>query len=146
MPNKIWCFISGETTTFSVDIDDSKTVDDLKKVIKEEKQVALKAVDANGLTLYRAVLDESDYKEKQTRINKLKRLSESLKECMELDDEEQQLSGFFGKSPQGKRYYTLVQTPMGQSIDSRACDMLRLTYAHSLEKTQTNLENTPTSL
>ena len=132
MLHTLSCIVIGETTAFPVDIDETQTVGELKDAIKEKKQVALKAIDANKLTLYRAIVNESDYKQKQTRINELKRLSQNLNECTKLDNKEQQFSGFFGESPsQGKKCYTLVQIPIGQSIDSRACDMLRLTPTSS---------------
>jgi hypothetical protein len=48
----------------------------------------------------------------QGRINQLKRLSQNLNECTELN-EQQQLSENFGENLQGKKYYTLVRFPEG---------------------------------
>jgi hypothetical protein len=54
MPYDIWCFLVGGHSTFSVSIDETRTrtVDNLKKVIKAEKPQDLGAVDADHLTLY----------------------------------------------------------------------------------------------
>ena len=50
-----------------------------------------------------------------------------MNECLELEDEERQLSEVFGESPpQGKKYYILVQVPKGESIHSRACGAVAL--------------------
>jgi len=110
-----WCFLVGGNNAFSLVIDQTETVDYLKKEIKKENPAELKDVDAATLTLYRVEVDAYD-KQKQKRINEFKRLSQNLNECMELDDE-QQLSECFGENlPQGKRYYIIVQPPEGESI------------------------------
>jgi hypothetical protein len=125
MPHDIWCFIIGGHSTFLVNIDEprTRTVDQLKELIKAENPKTFEDFDADHLTLYRAELDEAIDEQKQKRIDELKRLSHNLKECRELDAE-QELSEIFGETPQGKNYYTLVWFPEGESIDSKACDVV----------------------
>jgi hypothetical protein len=125
MPYDIWCFVIGGDSIFSVNIDEprTQTVDHLKKLIKAEMPITFRDVEAVHLTLYRAEVDESIDEQKQTRIDELKRLSKNLAECMELD-ERKQWSGIFDENPQGRVYYTLVWFPEGESIDSRACDVV----------------------
>jgi recombinational DNA repair ATPase RecF len=117
MPYDIWCFLIGSDNTFSVNIDETRTrtVDQLKKEIKAKNPKTFSDFDADDLTLYRAEVDESIDEQKQKRTDELRRLFHNLNECTELD-EKQQLQGVFGENPQGKRYYTLVLPPEGESI------------------------------
>jgi hypothetical protein len=114
MSNTIWCFIIGDHKIFEVTFDPAGSVDGLKDRIKAKKSGDLKDIDADNLILYRAEVDDSIDKQKKTRIVELKRLSENLSECLELDDEKKLLSKYLGE---GKKYYTLVQLPEGKSID-----------------------------
>jgi len=125
MSYDIFCFIPGDRSTFSVSINETESVDNLRDKIKAKKSNELKHVDAAKLTLYRVEVDKSC--DKKTRISELERLSQTLNECLELEDEERQLSEAFGESPpQGKKYYILVQVPKGESIHSRACGAVAL--------------------
>ncbi|KAF9308146.1 hypothetical protein BG003_011553, partial [Podila horticola] len=61
----LFCLVDGEATSnaFSVEIDSSKTVDGLKKLIKTEKTNDFIDIDANHLTLWRVfipLLDDDD--------------------------------------------------------------------------------------
>jgi Crinkler effector protein N-terminal domain len=119
----LWCTVIGETTQFSVKIDKTGSVDELKDVIKKKKEPRLDAFVADSLKLYQVKVDGS--LARQERMSELARLSRNLHECTELVDEEQQLSEIFGEgSLQGKTYYTLVRLPTGQSIGSRACGVV----------------------
>jgi len=112
MPYQLPCFKSGDSSTFSVIIDEWSWVDALKDRIKEKR--ALGNIATVHLTLYRVEVDEGY--NKQERINELERLFQHLNECTELD-EEQQLAKIFDESPvEGKKYYILVQVPEGKSI------------------------------
>ena len=48
---KLFCIVNGESTPFPVDVDENKTVGDLKKFIKEETEPDLDGVAAHQLTL-----------------------------------------------------------------------------------------------
>ncbi|KAF9084813.1 hypothetical protein BGX29_002321, partial [Mortierella sp. GBA35] len=48
----LFCLVDGDSVPFSVDIDASKTVDHLKKLIKAEKSNNFSDVDADQLTLW----------------------------------------------------------------------------------------------
>ncbi|KAF9397756.1 hypothetical protein BGZ94_006218, partial [Podila epigama] len=58
----LFCLVDGEATSnaFSVEIDPSKTVDVLKKVIKSEKAIAFSDIDADQLTLWRVSIPLRD--------------------------------------------------------------------------------------
>jgi len=93
-------------------------VGNLRDKIKAKKSNELKHVDVDNLSLYQVEVDGSC--DKKMHISKLEQLSQTLNECLELEDKEQQLSEVFGKSPpQGKKYYTLVQVSKGKSIYCR---------------------------
>ncbi|KAF9143511.1 hypothetical protein BGX20_007131, partial [Mortierella sp. AD010] len=51
---KLFCIVENESTSFSVEILDIETVDDLKKVIKTAKSNDLSKIDADRLTLWKA--------------------------------------------------------------------------------------------
>ena len=107
--------ILGEETTFSVKINETQLVDELKDKVKEKRDIKFKDIDAVELTLYRAEVDQPY--ERQKRIDELKRLFQNLDECTGLD-EDQLLSKYFGESlPVGKKYYILVVPPQRKSID-----------------------------
>ena len=115
MPYKIPCWLPGDHSTFLVDIEEHSLVDDLKDKIKEKNLELLGNIDARFLTLYRAEVKQPY--EKQKRIDELKRSFQNLKECKELDEEEQ-LSGYFAKSPPvGRKHYIIVVPPQRKSID-----------------------------
>ena len=57
---KLFVFIIGFNTPFSVKIQSSETVDDLKERILEKNPNGFKGVDAASLTLYRVELPDDD--------------------------------------------------------------------------------------
>jgi hypothetical protein len=61
-PLTLFCLVDGEATclAFSVDIDASKTVDHLKKLIKTEKSNIFSDVDAHQLILWRVSMPITD--------------------------------------------------------------------------------------
>ncbi len=124
----IWCFVIGDNQNFEVVIDPAEPVDGLKTQIKKEKLGGLKDIVAAGLTLYRAKVKDSIARQRQECIDELKRLSQNLNECMELD-EEQRLSEIFGNNLPGEKYYVLVQLPNGDPIGP-VIDLLSLTQPH----------------
>jgi len=105
----IWCFLIGAEGTFSVLIDGTGSVDDLKEEIK--KKVALDH--ANHLKLYKVLVTQPG--NKSNRISQLNRLSQQLNEDQVLD-EEMQISDIFSEPHQGQKYYVVVQTPNGEPI------------------------------
>lgn len=112
MSKTIWCFVIGGNKTFSVRIDPTESVDDLKNQIKSTRSHQLNHVDAGDLILYRAKINNPIKKDE--RIKELGRLSQNLDECLVLDDEEQEVSEIFGDNPPGGKYYTLVWVPEGE--------------------------------
>jgi len=61
----LFCLIDGETTSnaFPVEIESSKTIGDLKKLIKTEQAPAFDDITANNLTLWKVSLSISDDEE-----------------------------------------------------------------------------------
>ena len=113
---RAWCYFAGESTVFSVNIDEARTISDLKQAIKTATKPTLAGVDADVLTLYRVAIDDPVNRKVNEYIRDLKRLSQNLKECTELD-EMHQVSEVFGETPPpGKSYFILVWTPEGGSI------------------------------
>jgi len=49
---RLWCYVAGGFTYFSVKIDPSKFLDDLKKLILNKQKNRLRGVDGDGLTLF----------------------------------------------------------------------------------------------
>ena len=119
MPYKIFCMIIGHDSTIPVNINETETVDDLKKAIKEENKPELDACAADALTLFRVGIEIAKSGDKRTRIEELKRLSRNLNEDEALD-EEAQISTILGKNPPEKDYI-LVRLPEGQSASSLCC-------------------------
>ena len=98
------CFVAGERNTFSIKIDDTEMVDQLKT----------QTVNEAALTLYRTELVPSS--DEETFMNELERLSENLGECKELLGWLQLSTYFRERPPVDKIYAFLVQTPKGESI------------------------------
>ena len=56
----IFCVIEGETKSFSVDIERTKTVDHLKKAIKADQSPDLDHINPKNLTLWRVSIPDDD--------------------------------------------------------------------------------------
>jgi len=117
----IWCFLIGGPNIFNVKIDPTEYVSDLKEKIKEKNTSSLNGVDEACLTLYQVEVGTQESHTKQGRINYLKTLSQGLNKDDELD-EEQTISDLYGERISGKKYYILVQRPLGQSSRSTVAD------------------------
>jgi len=117
MPYTLFCIALDGKDLFSVKVDETQTVDELKKAIKEQNAPEFDHLTAFKLTLYRAEVDSSYNRQK--RIDELGRLFQNLNECTPLTEEEQLLSELFGGSPpERKKYYILVVPPQSESIDT----------------------------
>jgi len=117
----IWCFLIGGSNVFKVNIDPTEDVSDLKDRIKDKTTPALTTVPVFQLTLYQVQVGTQGSHTKQERINYLNTLSQDLNKDDGLD-EEQTISDIYGKRISGKKYYILVQKPLGQSSRSAVAD------------------------
>ena len=104
----LFCLVDGESTSFSVDIDTSKTVDHLKKAIKAEKTNVLSDVDADELTLWRVSIPV-DYDDDDDRIpivldNVNNKDKKKLRETRELSE-------VFPAKPPKNTIHVIVQRP-----------------------------------
>ena len=105
-------FIPGDDCTFSVDIEKTRIVYHLKRLIKQEAP-ALNNLPANSLKLYQVLIDRPPNKEQRIKVLNNLYLN---KGGMELDENEK-LSRHFGESPpEGMQYYIIVQIPKRESI------------------------------
>jgi len=112
---KIWCIIIGETTPFSVKIDQTESVDDLKKSVKKEKVDILDAFAADQLTLYKIHVDTI----KTTYTTVVQDISQDLSNTQKVTqlDPMDELSEVFGTmGPPKEKIHILVERPAGESI------------------------------
>ncbi|KAG3048643.1 hypothetical protein PI124_g13412, partial [Phytophthora idaei] len=94
---KLFCIIVGEAgSAFSVRVDESDSVDDLKKVIKVEKPNDLKDVDADKLQLFLGKTDGGAWLESDSEdVKKLKKGKKTVA-IEALTSEEKELQGESG--------------------------------------------------
>jgi Crinkler effector protein N-terminal domain len=117
MPYTILCIITGETTPFSVTIDETQSVGELKDAIKKETEPELNAFDAHTLTLYR--IDVNGSNNESTR--ELQKISQDPSKNEELDPLDKLRDVFKPTGPTHQMIQILVQPPGGESIDPRTC-------------------------
>jgi hypothetical protein len=117
---KIFCLLKDRGGPFSVKIDETETVDDLKCAIKDKNQMDLAGVDSKYLNLY---LEDI----KTDNSNYMAQANDKFKKLSELDPLSPlaELRSVFGGSPARLTIHILVTFPPGESIDSRACDVCR---------------------
>ena len=87
---KLFVYVIGIAgSSFPIDIEQSKTVGDLKKAIKDEKPNVLQGVDADQLTLFKVELPDDDEAlgrivprdfDNQTKLKPSRELSKVFKE------------------------------------------------------------------
>ena len=114
MSSTLLCFIPGGKSVFSVEIDKTKIVDQLKDAIKEKKKQTLANVEADALILYRVAIDPTlDNDQQETTLTQL---SENWGEHNELINTSYLSAIFDVAPPDGKTWLTLVQIPQGESL------------------------------
>ncbi|KAK3817757.1 MAG: hypothetical protein J3Q66DRAFT_190071 [Benniella sp.] len=115
----IFCVIEGETTSFSVEIESTKTVDRLKDAIKAKKSnyFDLMKIDAAQLTLWRVSLpDDDDLPTLLKSLNDKQKLSDFLSDKEKLKATTK-LSNIFDAELPEDTIHIIVQLP--QSDDER---------------------------
>jgi hypothetical protein len=116
-PLTLFCLVDGEATSqaFSVDIEQTKAVDQLKKVIKTEKAPRFDDVAADELTLWKVEIpDDDDDEEIPFLLNAVStKDKKKLKATRELNE-------FFTKPPPKKTIHIIVQRPPPGNVHSRA--------------------------
>jgi hypothetical protein len=127
MDLKLFVYVIGlGSSSFSVRIRSSETVDDLKEAILKKKSHDLASIDADRLTLYRVTLPSGGNLEQAAR-DELAKLKESGKEGKEVAlDPTEELSACFDdtywlNTPRTKRVHVLVEIPdgAGECLESR---------------------------
>ena len=110
----IFCIILGDNRAFSVDIEETKTVDHLKDEIKMKRKHDLVGCDAVWLELYqlKGINFDAPYLEKVRKISQDLGGQESPKLDLWLE-----LSTIKGGFPKGM-LHILVEPPAGESINS----------------------------
>ena len=118
MPYKLFCVMSGDSSPFSAEIDETHTVDDLKWKIKTKK-AKLDSVAADALTLYKINIDISD-DDNYTRImNLISKGDYDFANKQKLNPS-RKISKLFG-GDSDETIDVLVELPPGEPMDSRAC-------------------------
>jgi len=109
----VWCFLFGEDSVFPVNTTAirARKVAYLKYAIAAKRKEEL-ARNPDGLKLYRVAIDE--ILDRETRINKLSRLSVSLQGCTVLDEMELVSAILRETPPPGHMYIILVRPPEGE--------------------------------
>ena len=129
---KVWCAIIGKELVFSIQINKTQTVYDLKKRIKEKVPSTLASIDAASLKLYKVNIDiddgdDGDEVKFDRAIRAISQNPTYTKEIQDLSTEPKQvltnpfreLSAIFQSSPPVDGWiHILVELPQGESIDS----------------------------
>ncbi|KAF9895479.1 hypothetical protein BX616_009612, partial [Lobosporangium transversale] len=96
----LFCIVDGDSTAFSVDILPNKTVDHLKKKIKEEQSPLFDNLRAQDLILFHVLIPSAP--KRQIALNNLTADDEANKKPQELDDSTSEISEVFGSTPAKK--------------------------------------------
>ena len=116
MVYKLFCIVLGEKSTFSVKVDETQTVDELKEAIKNKEPHKFKDVDSDELTLHQIKIVLPDDDDESDNIlggvsqpgyvfdHKRKLFSTS------------KMSKYFRQHPEGD-IHILVELPESKSID-----------------------------
>lgn len=112
---RLLCIVPG-SKPFSVNIDNDKMVDELKKKVKEAKAPQLDTFAADALTLYQINVDASDEKEYLEQVNVLAQDFSSLNQLNQVDS----LDKIFPSGPLEKTIQILVEVPECESINLSA--------------------------
>ena len=115
------CAIIGTNTAFSVKLNKTQLVAELKERIKTAKFKVLASVEADRLTLYKVNLDVSTA---ETNSKVLQAIEQNSVYCVreELQVQLSELSSTFKETDLPKTaIHVLVKCPAGESINSRIC-------------------------
>jgi len=118
MPYRLFCLIPSSKNYFSVKINKTDTVDELKEKIKEKKPVVLEALDADALTLYRidVKIHDTNFDDQIEAMCK----SDFVFTPKEFLIPMRKVSHYF-KNDSEMAVEVLVVPPQGESIDPRMC-------------------------
>jgi hypothetical protein len=103
----IWCVLADETTLFSIEIERNKTVDTLKKKIREKRKNTLANIDAARLELYYVEILDFD---KMAPNDKKMNIRDCLKTKTEMDPRTK-LADVFGDEVKDEAYI-IAQFPI----------------------------------
>ncbi|KAF9088772.1 hypothetical protein BGX27_002629 [Mortierella sp. AM989] len=103
-PLTLFCLVDGEANAFSVEIEPTKTVDALKKLIKTEIPDTFNGVDAKDLTLWRVMIPDNDDNDEQPILIDSVPDKKKLKTCRDLSD-------VFENQPPKNTIHIIAQRP-----------------------------------
>ncbi|KAF8920977.1 hypothetical protein BGZ58_004167 [Dissophora ornata] len=115
IPFTLFCLVDGEANAFSVEIESTKTVDALKKLIKDEKAPRFDDVAADELTLWRVSIPVAPKNERK----EISLVDVTSKEEL---DETDDISDVFAETPPKKTIHIIVQRPPPQGNETRLAD------------------------
>ena len=116
----IFCLLEGESVSFPVEIDETKSVGVLKDHIKEKMSAV--HVEAHKLELYRIDVDASD---EQKAIKDVETLAQTLIPTDRLNPT-QKLNKVFPSGAPDDQIHILVQVPEGESSSRPARDVAEI--------------------
>ncbi|KAG0302827.1 hypothetical protein BGZ98_007201 [Dissophora globulifera] len=142
----LWCLLDGDSTTFPVEIESTKTIGALKKAIKDDNSVAFANVDAKMLTLWKVSVPVLPEKER-------KGISLAGVPSPEKLDETDDVCDVFKETLPKKTIHIIVQrplpvraratTPLSDSDESRPCTPLLSDPRVDLKRSTENSLQTP---
>ncbi|KAF9163381.1 hypothetical protein BGX20_001338 [Mortierella sp. AD010] len=106
---KLFCIVDGDFSPFPVNIFGDDTVGDLKKKIKEEKQIAFSNIDADTLILWHVSIPSTP--KRQITLGNLTDKEKATKKPEELEDPTIEISEVFGLSPAKRTIHVIVIDP-----------------------------------
>ncbi|KAG0249997.1 hypothetical protein DFQ27_009680 [Actinomortierella ambigua] len=115
----LFCLVDGETNSFPVDIEPSKTVAHLKEFIKATIPNTLNGVDAKDLNLWRVNHVIAANKHQPVLLKSM----DSASELNPMDD----MADVFQAAPPKKTIHIIVQRPSPQELDLPANKKIRIT-------------------
>ena len=112
----LFCIVLGKKSTFSVKVDETQTVDELREAIKNKKPIDFKDVDADHLTLHKIKIVIPDDKDKYKAIkDEVTRPGYVFDPKIELYPMFK-ISEYFKQDPE-RGIHILVELPQSKSID-----------------------------
>ncbi|KAF9081546.1 hypothetical protein BGX27_004860 [Mortierella sp. AM989] len=104
---ELFCILDGDSTAFSVNIEASDTVGDLKDAIKKKQAPVLDDIRASDLALWHVAIPSAP--KRQITLGSLTDEEKATKKPEELEDSTSEISEVFGSAPPKKTIHVIVQ-------------------------------------
>ena len=111
----LFCIVLGQKSTFSVEVDETQTVGELKRAIKNTKPIDFKDVDADHLTLHQIKIVISDNDDEYDNVMNGISQPDYVFDPKHTLIPTSKISKYFEQGPEGD-IHILVELPKGKSI------------------------------